>query len=164
AQAGQSSGIFVKLNSLCDVKLIDKLYEASQAGVKIRLIIRGICSLVPGVKGLSENIEAISILDRFLEHSRVFIFQNAGHPLHFIGSADWMPRNLDYRVEVSAPVYDQNIARQLQDHMEIIWKDNVKSRWQNHDKENAYRKINGPKIRSQYASYSYVKDQLKSRK
>lgn len=161
AKKGEPSGIFVKLNSLCDVKIIDKLYEASSYGVKVRLIIRGICSLVPGVKGLSENIEAISILDRFLEHSRVLIFENAGNPTYYLSSADWMPRNLDYRVEVSVPVYDEDLKRQLRDHLEIIWKDNVKSRWHNEAQDNEYRKIKGPRIRSQYALHEYVKNQLK---
>ena len=159
AKKGSPSGIILKLNSLCDVKLIEKLYEASSYGVKIRLIIRGICSLVPGVKGLSENIEAISIIDRFLEHSRVMIFENGGNPAYFISSADWMPRNLDYRVEVTTPVYDDTVKRQLRDHMEIIWKDNVKSRWHNEAQDNEYRSIKGPKIRSQYALHDYVKTQ-----
>ncbi len=161
AKKGAPSGITIKLNSLCDVKIIEKLYEASSYGVKIKMIVRGICSLVPGVKGLSENIEAISILDRFLEHSRVMVFENGGDPKYFIASADWMPRNLDYRVEVSVPIYDDTIKRQLRDHLEIIWKDNVKSRWHNEEQDNAYRTIKGPKIRSQYALYDYVKNQLK---
>ncbi|HAD98209.1 MAG TPA: polyphosphate kinase 1 [Cryomorphaceae bacterium] len=161
AKKGSPSGITLKLNSLCDVKIIEKLYEASSYGVKIRMIIRGICSLVPGVKGLSENIEAISILDRFLEHSRVMVFENGGDPKYFISSADWMPRNLDYRVEVTVPIFDDVIKRQLRDHLDIIWKDNVKSRWHNEEQDNAYRVIKGPKIRSQYALYDYVKNQLK---
>lgn len=159
AKKGSPSGIILKLNSLCDVKLIEKLYEASSYGVKIRLIIRGICSLVPGVKGLSENIEAISIIDRFLEHSRVMVFENGGNPAYFISSADWMPRNLDYRVEVTTPVYDEAVKRQLRDHLEIIWKDNVKSRWHNEAQDNEYRSIKGPRIRSQYALHDYVKTQ-----
>ena len=161
AKRGNPSGIFLKLNSLSDVNIIEKLYEASSYGVKIKLIIRGICSLIPGVKGLSENIEAISILDRFLEHSRVAIFENGGSPAYFLSSADWMPRNLDYRVEVTVPVYDEHIKRQLKDHLDIIWKDNVKSRWHNEELDNAYRKIKGPRIRSQYVLYEYVKNQLK---
>lgn len=159
AKKGSPSGIILKLNSLCDVKLIEKLYEASSYGVKIRLIIRGICSLVPGVKGLSENIEAISIIDRFLEHSRVMVFENGGNPAYFISSADWMPRNLDYRVEITTPVYDEAVKRQLRDHLEIIWKDNVKSRWHNEAQDNEYRSIKGPRIRSQYALHDYVKTQ-----
>jgi len=110
---------------------------------------------------LSENIEAISILDRYLEHSRVIIFENGGDPKYYLGSADWMPRNLDYRVEVTTPVFDDTVKRQLRDHFEIIWKDNVKSRWHNAELDNAYRQIRGPKIRSQYAMHDYVKKQLK---
>lgn len=161
AKKGNPSGIVLKLNSLCDIKLIDKLYEASSYGVNIRLIIRGICSLIPGVKGLSENIQAISILDRFLEHSRIMVFENGGDQKYFISSADWMQRNLDYRVEVTTPVYDANIKRQLRDHIEIIWKDNVKARWFSEEQSNEYRSIKGPKIRSQYALHDYVKNQLK---
>lgn len=161
AKKGNPSGIVLKLNSLCDIKLIDKLYEASSYGVNIRLIIRGICSLIPGVKGLSENIQAISILDRFLEHSRIMLFENGGDQKYFISSADWMQRNLDYRVEVTTPVYDSNIKRQLRDHIEIIWKDNVKARWFSEEQNNEYRSIKGPKIRSQYALHDYVKNQLK---
>lgn len=161
AKKGNPSGITIKMNSLCDVKLIDKLYEASSYGVQIKLIIRGICSLIPGVKGMSENIQAISILDRFLEHTRVIVFENGGDPKYFIASADWMQRNLDYRVEVSAPVYDENIKRQLRDHLDIIWKDNVKARWFNEEQNNEYRSIKGPRIRSQYALHDYVKKQLK---
>lgn len=161
AKKGNPSGIVLKLNSLCDIKLIDKLYEASSYGVHIRLIIRGICSLIPGVKGLSENIQAISILDRFLEHSRIMVFENGGDRKYFISSADWMQRNLDYRVEVTTPVYDTNIKRQLRDHIEIIWKDNVKARWFSEEQNNEYRSIKGPKIRSQYALHDYVKNQLK---
>ena len=161
AKKGAPAGITLKLNSLCDVKLIEKLYEASSYGVKIRMIIRGICSLVPGIPGLSENIEAISIVDRFLEHSRVIIFENGGSPAYFISSADWMPRNLDYRVEVTTPIYDETVKRQLRDHMETIWKDNVKSRWHNDAQDNEYRMIKGPKIRSQYALHDYVKTQQK---
>lgn len=161
AKKGLPSGIKIKLNSLSDVKLIEKLYEASSYGVKIQLVVRGICSLIPGVPGMSENIEAISILDRFLEHSRLWIFENGGDARFYIGSADWMPRNLDYRVEVCTPIYDDNIKRQIRDHFEIIWKDNVKSRWHNEEMTNEYRVIKGPKIRSQYALYDYVKKQQK---
>ena len=164
AKAGKSSGIFLKINSLSDVKLIDKLYEASDAGVQIRLVIRGICSLIPGMKEYSSNISAISVLDRFLEHTRVFIFENDGNPKTYIGSADWMSRNLDRRIEVTTPVYDPRLAKQLKDQMEIIWKDNVKSRVFNKEMSNEYRKLNGPKIRSQIALYDYVKKQLRSGK
>lgn len=161
AKKGIAAAITLKLNSLSDTKLIEKLYEASSYGVKIKLIVRGICSLRPGIKGLSDNIEAISILDRFLEHSRVMYFANGGEDLYYISSSDWMPRNLDYRVEVGVPIYDKRIKKQLRDHLEIIWKDNVKSRWQNAEEVNAYRNIKGPRIRSQYALHDYVRKQLK---
>lgn len=161
AKKGHQARIDIKLNSLSDVRLIEKLYEASSYGVKIRLVVRGICSLVPGVPGMSENIEAISILDRFLEHSRVMIFENDGDPRYYIASADWMPRNLDYRVEVTVPIYDKKIKKQLRDHFDITWKDNVKSREHNEALNNPYRQISGPKIRSQYALHEYVKKQLK---
>lgn len=161
AKKGLPAGIRLKLNSLSDVKLIEKLYEASTYGVKVRLIIRGICSLIPGKAGMSENIEAISILDRFLEHSRLCIFENGGEPRYFVGSADWMTRNLDFRVEVTTPVYDAKVQRQLRDHFELIWKDNVKSRWHQEEMTNHYRKIAGPKLRSQYAMHDYVRKQLK---
>jgi polyphosphate kinase len=161
AKKGRPAGIKLKLNSLSDVALIDKLYEASSYGVDIKLVVRGICSLVPGQKGLSENIQAISILDRFLEHSRLIIFENGGEAKIFLGSADWMPRNLDGRVEVSTPVFDEKVRRQLRDHFEIIWKDNVKARWHSLKLDNEYRQIRGPKIRSQYLMHEYVKKQLK---
>src|SRR5690625_5209033 len=108
--------------------MIDKLYEASQAGVSIKMIVRGICCLIPGIPGLSENIEAISIVDRYLEHPRLFIFENAGDPEVFISSADWMTRNIDYRVEVSCPIYQENIKEELLDTFNICWSDNVKAR------------------------------------
>ncbi len=161
ARKGYPSAITLKMNSLTDISLIDKLYEASSYGVKIKLIIRGTCSLIPGIKDLSENIQAISIIDRFLEHSRVLVFSNGGKPEYYLSSADWMTRNLDYRVEVTVPVYDPDIKRQLKDHLDIIWKDNVKSRWQNAEQTNSYRTIKGPKIRSQYELYKYVKQQQK---
>lgn len=164
AKKGLPASIRIKLNSLSDVKLIEKLYEASSYGVKIQLIVRGICSLIPGVPGMSDNIEAITILDRFLEHSRLFIFENGGQPKYFIGSADWMPRNLDYRVEVTTPVYAPHIQRQLRDHFDVLWKDNVKSRYHNEKLDNPYRQLKGPKIRAQYALHDYVKKQLKQAK
>ena len=117
-----------KMNSLADPKLIDALYEASQAGVEILLNVRGICCLRPGVKGLSENIRVVSILDRFLEHSRIFYFHHGGGRRVFISSADWMPRNLDRRVELLVPVSDKACKRRLIEILKTCFADNVKGR------------------------------------
>jgi len=142
--------------------MVDKLYEASRAGVKIQLIIRGICCLVPGVKGMSENIEAISVVDKFLEHPRIFIFGNEGNPKVYISSADWMTRNLDYRVEVGVAIYDKDVKQELLDTFEISWNDNVKARVFSQKHDNAYRKNNKEKVRSQFATYDYYLKKLKS--
>lgn len=161
AKKGRPASIFLKMNSLSDLAMINKLYEANKYGVKIRLIVRGICSLIPQVPGLSQNIEAISVIDRYLEHSRVYIFENGGEAKYFISSADWMTRNIDLRVEVTAPVYDKSLQIQLRDHMEIIWKDNVKSRIHNGQQDNCYKKVPGPRVRSQIEMYHYVTKTLK---
>jgi len=159
--AGKKASIKLKMNSLTDIKMIDKLYEASRAGVKIKLIIRGICSLIPGVPNMSENIEAISIVDNYLEHSRVYIFRNDGNPEVFISSADFMTRNLDARVEVSCPIYDNDIKKELIDTFEIAWRANVKARLHNETLENKYRKINGEKpFRAQLEMYNYYRDKI----
>jgi len=155
AKNGKSAGIRLKLNSLSDNGIIDKLYMASKAGVKVKLIVRGICCLIPGVEGLSENIEAISIVDKFLEHPRIFIFENKEDPRVYISSADFMTRNLDQRVEISCPIYDKDIKQELIETFEISWKDNVKARNHCHGMENPYRKSTGPKLRSQFALYDY---------
>ncbi len=128
AKRGKKAGIYLKMNSLADEELILKLYEASKAGVKIKIIVRGICALKAGIPGLSENIEIISIIDKFLEHSRVYIFENDENPLYYISSADWMSRNLDVRIEVSCPVFDKKIQKELRDMLDIQWSDTVKAR------------------------------------
>ena len=161
AKAGKPAGIRLKLNSLSDYPMIDKLYEASKAGVKMRLIVRGICSLIPGVEGMSENIEVISIVDKYLEHSRVYIFENAGDPKVYISSADWMPRNLDARVEVACPIYDESIKKEIMDVFEISWSDNVKARIISQAQDNAYRKTKGVPVRSQIAIAQYYADKMK---
>ncbi|HMB63808.1 MAG TPA: polyphosphate kinase 1 [Eudoraea sp.] len=161
AKAGMEAFIKIKMNSFTSYEMVDKLYEASNAGVKIQLIIRGICCLVPGVEGMSENIEAISIVDKFLEHPRVFIFGNDGKPQVYISSADWMTRNLENRVEVGCPIYDPGIKKELMDTFEISWKDNVKARVYNSSQNNVYRKNNAPRVRSQFAMYDYYLQKLR---
>ena len=128
ARNGRPASIDAKLNALVDRELIDLLYEASKAGVKVRLIVRGTCSLVPGVAELSENIEAISIVDRYLEHSRIFFFANGGDERCYLSSADWMTRNLDYRVEVAAPVFDPVIRAELRYYFNLQFRDTAKAR------------------------------------
>jgi polyphosphate kinase len=149
------------MNSLSDYKMIDKLYDASNAGVKIKLIIRGICCLVPGLKNYSENIEAISIVDNYLEHSRVFIFGNNNDPEVFISSADFMTRNIDARVEATCPIYDQEIKQDLIDTFEIGWKANVKARYHSEKFDNIYRKRGEDKMfRAQQEMYKHYQNKL----
>jgi polyphosphate kinase len=157
AQLGKPAYIDLKMNSLSDFLMIDKLYQASNAGVKIRLQIRGICSLIPKIKGMSENIEAISIVDNYLEHARIFIFCNNNDTEVFISSADFMTRNLDGRVEVTCPIYDESIKKQLIDTFEIGWKGNVKARLHSEKLDNLYRerKANEPIFRAQQETYNY---------
>jgi len=159
-KAGLPSGIKLKLNSLSDYKMIDKLYEASRAGVKIKMIVRGICCLIPGVKGMSENIEAISIVGKFLEHPRLFIFENGGDTKVYISSADFMGRNLDNRVEISCPIYDKDIKKEILENFEIGWSDNVKARVISIKNDNAYLKNTKPPVRSQFKMYDYYLKKL----
>ncbi|MFS4467723.1 polyphosphate kinase 1 [Maribacter sp. 2210JD10-5] len=161
AKAGKEAFIKIKMNSFTSYKMIDKLYEASRAGVKIKLIIRGICCLIPGVPGMSENIEAISVVDKFLEHPRLFIFCNDGDTKVYISSADFMTRNLENRVEVGCPIYDADIKQELLDTFEISWNDNVKARVFNEAQDNAYRRNDKKKVRSQFALYDYYLNKLK---
>lgn len=128
AKLGNEAWIHLKMNSLVDRKMINKLYKASKAGVKIKLNVRGICSLIPGDPIFSQNIEGISIVDRNLEHARVFVFCNSGDPLYYISSADWMTRNLDLRLEVAAPILDPKLQGQLSNFLNAQWNDNVKAR------------------------------------
>lgn len=156
ALAGRKAYIKLKMNSLSDFAMIDKLYEASNAGVKIQLEVRGICSLIPGIKGMSENIEAISIVDNYLEHTRVYIFGNAGQTEVYISSADFMTRNLDGRVEVTCPIYDQDIKEELIENFDIAWKGNVKVRFHSDKLDNKYRSNDGENIfRAQIETYKY---------
>ena len=157
AKQGLDAWVFLKMNSLTDPEMIKKLYEASAAGVKVKLIIRSICSLVPGINALSENIEAISIVDKYLEHARVFVFSNNGSPKVYLSSADWMTRNLDHRSEVGVPVYDESIKKQLIDMLELQWNDNTKARSINVFQNNPYHfsKVKS-KFKSQDEIYKYI--------
>ncbi len=161
ALAGKKTYIKLKMNSLSDTEMIDKLYEASNAGVIIQLEVRGICSLIPGVPGLSENIEAISIVDNYLEHSRIYIFGNAGSSEVFISSADIMTRNLDLRVEVTCPIYDEEIKKELIDNFDLGWKGNVKARFHSKELDNKYRQRgDNPVFRAQLETYNYYKNKV----
>ena len=158
AKNGKSAYIILKMNSLQDKSMIEHLYKASNAGVKIKLIVRGICSLVPGIKNQSENIEIISILDRFLEHGRVYIFGNDGDEKIYIGSADWMTRNLTHRIEVLTPIYDKDVHKTLKDLIDIQLKDNTKARIIDAEQKNEYVSNSKKKVRAQYATYEYFKN------
>ena len=161
AKAGKEAYIKLKMNNITSYKMIDKLYEASRAGVKIQMIVRGICCLVPGIEGMSENIEVISIVDKFLEHPRLFIFGNNGNPKMYISSADWMTRNISFRVEVGCPIYDETIKQELIDTFEISWADNVKARVIDQAQDNHYRSHTLPAQRSQVALYEYYQQKNK---
>ncbi len=156
AKAKLPAKIKIKINNLTDVKMIDKLYAASKAGVKIEMIVRGICCLKPGVKGLSDNITAISLVDRYLEHARFFIFENNGEPIHMITSADWMERNLDQRIEVGMTVKDVAVKSELNRIFDFQWRGSVKARNISADLKNRYNERNLPPFHAQrelYLSY-----------
>ena len=155
SKKGKKSVIILKLNSLTSYKFVDKLYEASNSGVKIKLIIRGICCLIPNLKNLSENIEVISVVDKYLEHPRVYIFENGGDKKVYISSADLMTRNLDNRVEVACPIYQKDLKKQILDTIKISLNDNVKSRLINLNKQNEFVENKNKKIRSQWDTYDY---------
>ncbi|MCB9207501.1 MAG: polyphosphate kinase 1 [Ignavibacteriales bacterium] len=159
AKTGGKAKIILKMNSLEDKKMINKLYEASESGVKIYIILRGICCLIPGVKGMSKNIKVYSIIDKYLEHARIFLFNNAGSPITYCGSADWMRRNLSKRIEVVFPIYDEKMKKEIIEILEIQMKDNVKARIIDKKQINKYKKNNDNEIvRSQFATYDYFLD------
>ena len=159
-KAGLPSGIRLKLNAITNFSMIEKLYEASTAGVPIQMIVRGICCLIPGVKGMSENIEVISVVDRYLEHPRVYHFTNGGTPKIYISSADFMTRNIENRVEVAAPIYDTDLQRQITEVFDIIWNDNIKARRLNGPTQNAFIKNDSTPIRSQFEIFDYYKKEV----
>ena len=158
ASQGKTAMITAKMNQLEDPGMINLLYKASEAGVKVRLIVRGFSSLVPQLKGISENIHITSIVDRFLEHGRIYKFHNGGEPLMFMGSADWMSRNLDRRIEVLTPIYNNEIFKELDEILNIQLSDNVKARIHTPEEDNPFVKtIQDQPIRSQEVIYNYLK-------
>ncbi|QCW98625.1 polyphosphate kinase 1 [Aggregatimonas sangjinii] len=162
AKKGLPAKISIKMNSLEDKKMINQLYRASNAGVKIKLLVRGFCCLIPQIPGQSENIEVISVVDRFLEHARVFLFHNNGEDKLYMGSADWMTRNLDKRIEVLVQLTDKDIFRELKEMLELQFSDNTKARMIDGKGTNDFvaPAPNDPKIRSQYHIYESLEKQL----
>lgn len=159
AKVGKKAGLTIKVNNLVDKGIVTRLYAASNAGVKINMIIRGMCALVPGIEGVSENIRIISIVDRFLEHPRVVITHNDGDPQVYISSADWMTRNIDHRIEVAAPVRDPRLKQRIIDITNIHFTDTVKARLIDKEMSNSYvPRGNRKKVRSQVAIYDYLKN------
>lgn len=163
AKKGKRAHIWIKLNNLTDPTMIKALYKASRAGVKIDMIVRGICCLVPGVENQSENIRVFSIVDRFLEHARILKFANDKKPLYFITSADWMERNLDKRIEVGAPVFDPEIQKELDMIFEYQLKGNVKTRIIGKLQKNKYRKDDKAPFHTQIQVYDYYKQLANSK-
>ncbi|WP_184550368.1 polyphosphate kinase 1 [Mucilaginibacter sp. FT3.2] len=162
AKAGKKAYMILKMNSLADEGLINKLYQASNAGVKIKMIIRGMCCLVPGVKGFSEHIEVISIVDKYLEHARVHIYCNGGNELIYLTSADFMSRNIDTRVEVGFPILDEQLKKEVKDIINIQLHDNTKAREINSANSNKYHKTNSADShRAQIEIYNYLKTKNK---
>lgn len=157
AKSGKPGSIIIKLNNLEEKVLIAKLYEASKAGVKVELIIRGICRLVAGVKDLSENISVRRIVDRYLEHGRIFVFNNAGNQEIFMGSADWMNRNIYRRIEVCFPILDTNIKQQIMEMLQIQLADNAKAVLINEQMENVALVTKSKPLQSQYEIYQFLK-------
>lgn len=162
ANAGRPAWMHIKMNSLEDPIMIEKLYSASQAGVKIRMVIRGFCCLVPGVPGMSENIHVTSIIDRYLEHARIYHFCHGGDDQLYMGSADWMTRNLDRRIEVLTPITNKRLKQQLIHILSIQMNDNVKARIIDQYESNDYvqREVGQPSVRAQFDTYEYFKSLL----
>ena len=163
AKAGKPAYMILKMNSLADEQMVLKLYQANNAGVKIQIIVRGMCCLVPGMKGYSENIEVISIVDKYLEHARVHVYCNGGDELVYLTSADFMTRNIDTRVEVGFPIYDKDVKKEIRDIIDIQLSDNTKSREINKDNTNKYHKTKSElPVRAQIDIYTYLKNKNKT--
>ena len=160
ARKGKKASVTLKMNTLADKDFIFKLYEAARAGVKVNMIVRGACCAYTEQESFGDRMNALSIVDEYLEHARVFIFKNDGQRQVFITSADWMVRNLDHRVEAACPIYDKNIQQELLDIMNIQLSENVKGRILDNEQKNGYvpHEIGDRKIRSQLAIYHYLKN------
>ncbi|MDY4348521.1 polyphosphate kinase 1 [Pectobacterium brasiliense] len=158
ALANRDAGVTLKVNNLVDKGLAEKLYQASSAGVKINLLVRGMCSLIPNLPGISENIQVISILDRYLEHDRVYVFNNGGDKKVYLSSADWMTRNIDYRIEVAVEILDPILKNRVLETLDILFSDTVKARVIDKESSNRYvSRGNKRKVRAQNAIYDYIK-------
>ena len=157
---GLKGGIVLKLNSFTSYKFVDKLYEASRSGVKVKLLVRGICCLIPNKLGLSENIEVKSVVDKYLEHSRVYVFENGGDKKVYISSADLMTRNIEKRVEVACPIYQEDLKNQVLETLKISDEDNIKTRLINNEPQNKFVDNSDKKIRSQWDTYDYFNNIL----
>jgi len=161
AAEGKEAWAILKMNSISDKKIARKLYEAGKVGVDIKMIVRGICIFDPGDPEIYNEVEAFSIVDKYLEHSRVFIFCNGGDHKYFIASADWMPRNFDHRVEVACPILDDGIKQELWDMIQIQLKDNTQARFLRRSDMNQYRKTEDQTAhRAQFEIYDYFKAKL----
>ncbi|MEM6397129.1 MAG: polyphosphate kinase 1 [Bacteroidota bacterium] len=160
AKAGRPASMILKMNSLQDKEMIRKLYDAGRAGVQIDMIIRGICCLLPGAKGVSENISAVSIVDRFLEHARVFVFHHGGKDLIYLSSADFMTRNLSFRVETTFPIYDEVARERILTILDLQLKDNTKARLLSDQQANRFKRGGSIRRQSQEETYLYLKRQM----
>ena len=156
AKKGKRAWMKLKCNSLEDPKIIKRLYKASSAGVKTEAVVRGICRALPGVKGVSENLEIRSILDKYLEHARIYQFHAGGEDVLYLASADLMRRNLNRRIELCFPIYDPDVKRTLEELMAIQLADNVKARILDQKQKNKYYQTEGEAVRSQFATYAYL--------
>ncbi|RYY58827.1 MAG: polyphosphate kinase 1 [Chitinophagaceae bacterium] len=162
ARKNKKARIILKMNSLSDEGCIEKLYEAAREGVEVKLIVRGICCLLPDNKKFKVPVHAVSIVDEYLEHARVWVFHNKGKEKVYISSADWMMRNLEHRVEATCPIYDENIKKELIDILNIQLQDNVKARWLDNHLDNEYVSTSGEKVRSQVETYNYLFNKTKT--
>jgi polyphosphate kinase len=158
AKEGKLASITIKLNNLEERRLIGKLYEASNAGVHINLIVRSICCLVPGVENMSEHITVTRIVDRYLEHGRIFIFHNNGSNDMWLGSSDWMNRNIYRRIEVCFPVYDVAIKEEIMQMIQLQLNDNVQAVYIDSDLNNVAKPLNGEPVQSQQAIAQFLSE------